>query len=894
MLGSTRLVARRAGSHPGVLLTSTLTALVAATLLVSAAVLAPGIAENGFRQAVAEEPDDGRTVRASTAFDAESWAEADAAVRAAVDRHPGLVRDVTAAAWSSTFTVPGLPDGTNVVLGMLEDPARHAELVSGAWPEPGGEPLQVAIHAAALEPLGVDVGDPVTLDRLVGSTGPTAATVVGAYQPTQPTHSIWREYGAGVRPGSGNLVTLLGPVLTHPDDLVNRISPGSTSAVWTLRLGLDDVSLSESQDAIAASSTLADELADVPTGSDGTRMSITGESDLLERARVAATSARAVLLVVIAMLTVLAAWALAFTARLLAARRATATALLRARGVTERRLSRWSVLGALLPAAAVGVAAPFLAELALRPIRATGALDRSAGSATSPVPWMVAVTVAAVWLVMLVGADLAAGRSVTGVSAERARPPRRAAMQRAGLDLLVLALGLVGLQQLRRPAGESPEVVLVLAPSVIALAGTVVLVRLLPWLGRAASWLASRRRGLAGTLGAFEVARRPLRHAAAASLVVLALAVSVFAATTQTTWRTFRSDSVDAAEPADIRVVAGTRDDFQQSAAIAEGLRSMQVADQNGVEAVLPVVRTSVSGEVPVEIIGVDPDLAGDVMRLNSRVTGAPGELVLSDLAGPAGIPAVVTRDYAGRLGLGVGDFLPVSMSGVDLRAQVARLVDVVPGATDSNAILLNQTRLDAELRQRELDPAPVGEWWVATSDDGGRAADAAAALPGVRTVSTHAQAGHHSEDDSTVSGVLTGLVAGLVFAAVFLVIGVVVHAVASFRSRAGEQAVLRAVGLGGRSTVGAVAVEQGLLLGFAAAIGLGLGLLVAWLAVPHTVGGLAGLPDVPPLHLVFPWTVVGAMAAGVGALFVAVVLVASAGMRRVDVVQVLRAGEDT
>jgi hypothetical protein len=68
----------------------------------------------------------------------------------------------------------------------------------------------------------------------------------------------------------------------------------------------------------------------------------------------------------------------------------------------------------------------------------------------------------------------------------------------------------------------------------------------------------------------------------------------------------------------------------------------------------------------------------------------------------------------------------------------------------------------------------------------------------------------------------------------------------------------------------------------------------VAWLAVPHTVGGLAGLPDVPPLHLVFPWTVVGAMAAGVGALFVAVVLVASAGMRRVDVVQVLRAGEDT
>ena len=38
MLGSARLVARRAGSHPGVLLTATLTALVAATLLVSSTV----------------------------------------------------------------------------------------------------------------------------------------------------------------------------------------------------------------------------------------------------------------------------------------------------------------------------------------------------------------------------------------------------------------------------------------------------------------------------------------------------------------------------------------------------------------------------------------------------------------------------------------------------------------------------------------------------------------------------------------------------------------------------------------------------------------------------------------------------------------------------------------
>ena len=49
MLGSTRLVIRRAASHLGVLLTAMLTAVVVATLLVSATVLAPGVAEAGFR-----------------------------------------------------------------------------------------------------------------------------------------------------------------------------------------------------------------------------------------------------------------------------------------------------------------------------------------------------------------------------------------------------------------------------------------------------------------------------------------------------------------------------------------------------------------------------------------------------------------------------------------------------------------------------------------------------------------------------------------------------------------------------------------------------------------------------------------------------------------------------
>ena len=93
---------------------------------------------------------------------------------------------------------------------------------------------------------------------------------------------------------------------------------------------------------------------------------------------------------------------------------------------------------------------------------------------------------------------------------------------------------------------------------------------------------------------------------------------------------------------------------------------------------------------------------------------------------------------------------------------------------------------------------------------------------------------------------------------------------------------------------LGTVAVEQTLLLAYAAVAGLGLGLFVAWLVVPRTVGGLADLPEVPPLRLVVPWPVLGSLLAAIAVLLVCVVVISTATMRRVDVAAVLRGGEDT
>ncbi|MGH9248648.1 MAG: FtsX-like permease family protein [Acidimicrobiales bacterium] len=896
MLGSTRLVVTRAASHLGVLLTAMLTAVVVATLLVSATVLAPGVAESGFRDTLADAGADELTLHASTALDRDSWAETDARVGEVTGEQAELAAEVTAVAWTTSFTVPGLDEDTRVVVGAVGHPSERARLSEGRWPEPGAELLEVAVHTDALSALGGRVGAPITLEPLVGTAAPTSATVVGTFQPDDPAESLWRDYAVGVRPADGNQVGLVGPVLADLDDLVGRIRPGSTTAAWAIGVDRDLIRLDAAGPVAASARALVDDLRAVQTGGDQTQMSVSGDTAaVVDRAAKAARSVRAILLVVVTMLTVLGVWALAFTARLLAGRRAAATALLRARGASGSDLLRWSVLGSLVPALVVAGSAPPLAGLALSPLRDRDVLaDVTAGSATAASGWLVAAISALGWLVMLVVADLRAGRSVTGVSAELARPPRRAAIQRAGLDVLVVVLGLFGLLQLRRPAGGAPEIVLVVAPALVVLAGTVLLVRGLPWVGRAASWLATRRRGVPAMLGSFELSRRPLRHVAAASLVVLALAVSVFAAATQATWSTFRSDAVDIAHPADVRVIAdftGVRpEDLGRQARELE----TELSELSGVEVIVPVLREmEIVDTAAVDVVGVDTDVAAQVMRWDERLAGDPVDGLLTELGVPGTVPALVTRDYADLLGLEVGSDatsrLTLSIDSEEVSLTAVGLVDVVPSATSALGVLVDQ---------RQLSAAAGGvlptEYWLATSDDGRTAAAAALDLGAVVDSSTHADAVEQARDEPGAAGVVAGLTAGLAFAGVFVLIGVIVHAVTSFRSRTSEHAVLRAVGLGGRGSVGTVVVEQGLLLAFATAAGLGLGLVVTWLVVPHTVGGLAGLPEIPPLYLTVPWPVLGGLAAAIGVLLAAVVAVSAAGMRRVDVAAVLRAGEDT
>lgn len=906
MIGSLRLVARRAWGHSGVLLTATVTALVAAVLLVSVTVLAPGVSESALRRTLGSTQSDQASLVASTGLD-EEWSDLDSLLREIVADRPGITGPITATMMGTAFTSADMGGKERLAIGSIEHVDDRATLVDGRWPQAAATPVEAVVHMAALDSLGVAVGDTFAIEPLTGDTAPVEVTVVGTYTPNDPDDRVWSGYGAGVRPPEGADFTVIGPVLVTGDDLIDGIGAHSSSASWHVPLLVDTITLGNAEEIATELDSMAIDLSNLRAGDIGQQMSVSGRSaTLIRTASDAASSARALLLVVVAMLTVLGLWALAFTARLVASRRAPATALMRARGADERHLLGWSLAGSAGPAVAIAVSAPALAELALEPAREQGPSGGYVeASAFGPAGWLVAAAVAAVWLTLMVAADLRAGRSITGVAAESARP-RRAAAQRVGLDVVVVALGLLGLQQLRRPPETAPEIVLIIAPSLVVLAGTVVLIRALPWVAGAFAAAAGRGRGAAAMLAATETSRRSVRYAAASVLVVLAITVSVFAATTQSTWDQYSADTVDLTAPADVRVRVSVKEDLRDQFGEIDSIKLAKLEAHlddvesdlialPGVESAMRVLRMSfIEGAGTVDVVGIDPTSPAAALRWNERLAGGNPDAKLREIADPGGstdpLPILATPAFAELFGLSVGDETPLEIvSGRPTDIRLAGLVDTVPGSSAAAAAMT-----DAFAFGRRLQQYAPSEWWLSTSDDGAAAAAAAPAVPDVISASTHADLAEQAGNDPAAAGLTTGLTAGLVFAGVFVLIGVVVHTVTALQSRSGEFAVIRAIGLGRRGIAGAATVEQGVLLGFSTLAGLGLGLLVSWLVVPHTVGGLAGLSDVPPLRLQVPWEIITGLGVAIVVLAAILISVQTTLTRHIDVPAVLRAGEDT
>jgi hypothetical protein len=333
-------------------------------------------------------------------------------------------------------------------------------------------------------------------------------------------------------------------------------------------------------------------------------------------------------------LSILAGLALVLTAGLLVESRRTETDLLRSRGATSDQILRMSLAEGALLTLPTAIVAPWLAVAVLALLDRFGPLA-SIGLELDPSPtvgsFVLAILAALGCMAALAAPAYRSSRSFSESYVKRGRQESRSELQRVGVDLALIAVAGLGFWQLsvhgetitssvRGRFGIDP--LLVAAPAVGVVAGAVLALRLIPLLARLSDRVAGATRSTVPALSAWQISRRPARYARSALLLIMAIAIGVFAATYTVTWNQSQEDQAAFDVGADVTVLPNRRlnqsiDDIHLRSAF-RGIES--------VAATMPLVRVSGAGSdsgPTRRFVILDAAQAADVVHIRRDL--APG-----------------------------------------------------------------------------------------------------------------------------------------------------------------------------------------------------------------------------------------------------------------------------
>ncbi|MFJ5885179.1 ABC transporter permease [Kitasatospora cineracea] len=614
---------RRAGQHGVVLGAAAVTVLLAVAVLAALTALTGSSVTEGMRQRLAGDPR--LSLSVSGRYEDGADEKADAQVRAALRRAlPGATAQVEEVLHTSIpLTLPTSGAEAEASTGLpvtplaVADPQRFAELTQGAWPAGAG---QVALSESVARRLGVSAGGTVPMVR---ANGVLPVTVSGVYRQVPGSEPLWRAWAV-----SSSLKGSEGVALASRELLrTNPALRGELDVQWTAlpdpgRLRVDGLAALRSR---VERLTGGDAAKAVFRGAEPSVDALRAFSDLpvaLDELRSPMMVARSGMLVPVTMLGVLSAVTMVLTARQLADFRRAELLLQLARGSGRARLvgaaaAEWALC--TVPAAALGVwaAGPLLRVLGRLGLPVEGAVAAASGGAA----WAVAGTA-----LVLHGCAALLPVVWTADGGERETPPRsarRVVAQRAGADLVLAAVAVLAYLQLRQyqgllsPASSAVgfDPVLVAAPVVMTVAAALLLLRLLPPLGRALEALARRGRGLVAPLSGWQVSRGRAGQGAPVLLMALALAVGALTTTVIAGEAPSDRDRAAFAVGADLRVTGGE---------LPPGERYGALAGLPGVAAVTPLV--SEQGEVRgsrATVLGVDTAAVRSVATSERMASGA-------------------------------------------------------------------------------------------------------------------------------------------------------------------------------------------------------------------------------------------------------------------------------
>lgn len=638
-----------------------LTVLITTTVLTALFAFTRGVGEAGLRQALQGPAHSRATVLVTSEHAAASRAADDQAVRAFSDELFGrLPVAVESLARSRPYGLPGaVSPGRQADLTLLASLDRaRVRLLEGQWPgaAAGTGPLSVAVPRAALARLGL-TGAPlpaeVRLDDRYGGA-PLTVRVTGVYLAADPDAPYWRldpVGGRGLRVGG---FTTYGPLLV--DD--SAFTSGALAQNGRASLLDPDFSAVDAAGAEALRGRAAGLADGAPEASGVTapagHQAASELPAFLAELRSGQAVARSSLLVGALQLAVLAGAALLLVSHLLTDRQEPERVLLTARGASRLRLGTLGAAESLLLALPAAVLAPLLTPPLLDLLTGFGPLSGiSPDTSGTWLSWPVAAACAlgCVLLTALPGALRGAGAAALRRSGRRQALVAGAA--RSGADLALVALAVLAYRRLARyGSGEGPgsggahgsagadfgvDPVLVAAPTLAMCAGTLLVLRLLPFAARLGGRIAARGRGLGPALVGWQLARRPKRSTGPVLLLVLAVSSGVLALGQHTAWSASQRDQADFATAGGLRI---------SGSELNPAGRGGRYGALPGGERVVPVVRTvqDLPGGKPAQVLALDAAAVAERVPLRADLRdGRPMRELFAPLAAarPAGAHGV-------------------------------------------------------------------------------------------------------------------------------------------------------------------------------------------------------------------------------------------------------------
>ena len=572
---------------------------------------------------------------------------------------PGVGFQLESALWTEQLQIPSPGNPTavrQILLGSLAGISAQVTLSAGTWPGPPhrGGPVPAAVPAAVASQLHLTVGSVLTATPLSGGTA-VSLQITGLFRANDPASPYW---ALDLLPVSGMSVqrysfstpvsstsssfTSYGPAVVNPAAFGGALTVRQASwmalpqATAMARGNLEALSTGTS-----AAVTQLNEL--LPEG-------LTVTSDLPQiLAGIASTIVltRSLFTIAALLLLLVAGAALVLAARLLAGLREEESALLRARGAT-----RWQVVRPVLAEAVLVGAAAGLAGV-LAGTRLTGALARLAdlrldgytGHGIVPLAWLSALAMLVVCAAVMTWPALHAP-APDAARLRRGRQARLAGIAWAGGDLALVALAAVAVWELRgysavaHPATGSLGIdpVVALAP-VLALAGVAIIpLRGLPLLARLADKATDRGRRLAAAMVSWQIARRPIRQAGPALLVVVAVATTTLALAGYASWRQSAADQAAFAVGSDVRVDAADQLPLGATGAITRA---------PGVTAATSASLYSIANGG--QLIALDASTAGKTILLRPDLSSLPANALWQRIT-PRPTPGLVLPGQPERL----------------------------------------------------------------------------------------------------------------------------------------------------------------------------------------------------------------------------------------------------